>query len=181
MTNIKITPLNLDSDLKQIGNWATEFADDENYKAIEEFILEDYTYYTIAEVIQINHEQYPIGDDERKHAFAIKPQDSDEVMGFILATVMDKTTDSPSMFLQYIVISPKYQHQGIGKKALKELLENPEPYFDSKITEMFAYVHNQNFPSISLMLDIGSTLTNMQGTCYFRSLKKIPQVELDKE
>ena len=179
MKKLKITPLDLETDIAKISEWETKFKDHPGFKAIEHFILEDNTYYSLAEVVKINHETYPIGDDERKHALAIKNEK--ELVGFILATVMDKTTDSPCMFLQYIVISPEYQNQGYGKASLKEITENAKKYFGTHISEVFSYIHNENYHSMKTMLDLGATLKAMQGSCYYRAIKEMPKIELDKE
>ena len=180
MKDLKIVPLDLKTDIPQIAEWETKYKNHKGYKAIEHFILEDNTYYSLAEVIEINHEMYPIGEDERKHALAIKNKENN-LVGFVLATIMDKTTPSPCMFLQYVVISPEFQGQGFGKKTVKEITENAEQYFDVPITEFFGYVHNQNYHSMKLMLDLGASLKAMEKSSYYRAIKYMPKLDLDKE
>ena len=72
MKNILITPLDLQEDLPQIAGWDSKYKDDPKYKDIKEFIIEGSIHYSIAEVIDLNYEQYPIGNNERKYAFSIK-------------------------------------------------------------------------------------------------------------
>lgn len=180
MKRFKIQPLNLEEDIPQISLWEQKYKNHPGYKAIEHFILEDNTYYTLAEVLKINYEQYPIGEDERKHALSVKSKD-DELIGFVLATVIDKTTPSPSMFLQYIVLSPKFQNQGYGREILTELFENTEKYFECKVNEVFAYIHDENYHSMKLFLEKGANLVRMDKSCYYQATTKLSQLEKDRE
>ena len=176
MKDLKIVPLDLKTDIPQIAEWETKYKNHKGYKAIEHFILEDNTYYSLAEVIEINHEMYPIGEDERKHALAIKNKENN-LVGFVLATIMDKTTPSPCMFLQYVVISPEFQGQGFGKKTVKEMKLPIGPI----MSLIFGYVHNQNYHSMKLMLDLGASLKAMEKSSYYRAIKYMPKLDLDKE
>lgn len=181
MKDIKIIPMDINgNDLKEIVSWDEKYKGDPAYDSIVHFILEDHQYYTLAEVIQVNHVIYQIGEDETKHTFSIK-DDDDQVVGFVLATMADRTTSDPFLFLQYVVIAPEYQNHGYGKQTINELIKNPMPYFNVKPTEAFAYIHGDNYHSMKTFLDLGFTLEGMQNTSMFRAHKFMPNLELDKE
>ena len=180
MKEIKIVPMDTDSDLKEISSWDKKYKGNPAYESIIHFILEDNQYYSLAEVIHVNNVIYQIGDDETKHTFSIK-NNEDELVGFVLATVADRDTSDPFMFLQYLVIAPEHQNKGYGKQVLGELLKNPIPYFDTKPTEAFAYIHNDNYHSMKTFLDMGFDLKGMKNSCMYRAIKQMPNLELDKE
>ena len=180
MKNIKIVPMDMEQDLNEIISWDEKYKGDPSYDNIIHFILEDNQYYSLAEVIQVNHIIYQIGKDETKHTFSVK-NNSNEIVGFVLATVSNRTTNEPFMFIQYIVVAPEYQHNGYGSQILGELINNPSQYFGVKPTEAFAYIHNDNYQSMKTFLNHGFSLNGVKNSKMFRAHKKMLNLELDKE
>lgn len=158
MEQIKIAPLRLPNDSTEINNWQYMFKDDPRFSSIQQFILENNTYYGLGEVIETNYEILPIGQDERKYALSIKH--SDKVIGFVLALVHQLQTYNPELILQYLVIRPDYQQQGIGTKVISELIENATKYFDTQISSVFARVDCNNKSMQKTLKQFGFNLPN---------------------
>ena len=54
MEELIITNMDMNSDFKQVVSWDETFKDNESYKTIREYILEDFIYDNLAEVIKVN-------------------------------------------------------------------------------------------------------------------------------
>lgn len=169
MKDFTITPLNLEKDLPIISAWDDEFKYDTRYDTIRRFILEDNTYFGIAEVIDVNYEKFPIGNKERSHALTIKNQDN-EIMGFLLSIIIDLDTNDPELIIQYIALHPNHQGKGLGKKVIKELLDNSDKYFGTKIKKFFAKVDIDNYASRKMFESLGFEL-NYTNTRYLKATK----------
>ena len=154
---IKIMPLNLETDLLEISSWDDEFYDDHKYDSIKHFILEDNAYIGIGEVIQTNYEKYEIGTNERKFALSIK-DDKNKIIGFVLALIDKLKTSSPELLIQYIVIHPNFQGQGIGTQVLTDLIYNPQTYFKTNIGKVFSRIENNNYASRQMFKKLGFNL-----------------------
>lgn len=153
MEELIITNMDMNSDYKQVVSWDETFKDNESYKTIREYILEDFIYDNLAEVIKVNYEEYFIGDNERHYCLAIK--DKDIVAGFIIASEFDLQTDSPTLFLQYIVLSPVYQAKGHGASILKRLIYNEDNLLEKNPASVFSYIERGNFPSQKIYIENG--------------------------
>ena len=178
MKNILITPLDLQEDLPQITGWDSKYKDDPKYKDIKDFIIEGSIHYSIAEVIDLNYEQYPIGNNERKYAFSIKNKEN-EVIGFVLCCLFN-IQEKPELFIQYIVLDPDNQNKGYGQQVLNELLTNSETYMETQPVEAVAYINNKNYHSMGLFLKMGFGLKNMNAD-YFKAIKYMPKLNQEKE
>ena len=150
-----ITHLSLEHDLPEIEKWDKEMVLSQSFETIRHFIMEDKTYYSIAEVIDTNYEKYEIGDNEKKFAFVIRTKD--EIMGFVLALLSGKKTDNPELMIQYIVLHPDYQKQGIGKSAIRQLITDSNIYFGTNVDSVFARLDKENYASKRMFDKIGFT------------------------
>lgn len=152
MDNFKLLDLDIVEDKKIINTWQ-EY---ENFDSIYQFILENGLMIDLDEIIEVNYERIPIGNDEIKKAMVAKNK-KNEIIAFILFQVFDMTTKEPEMFLQYLVVNPKFQHMGYGSEILKELLLNSRKYFNCTPQEIFCYVDKNNFASLNLFKKLGFT------------------------
>lgn len=165
---INIVPMVFPDDKDEINNWTAKYGNTPEYESIHHFIMEDDTYRGLGEVINTNHEIFAIGDDEKKLAFTAKTNDG-EIVAWVLLDVFDLTTPKPEMFLQYIVINPKYQHQGYGTEIAKEIFLSPEKYVGVKPKNIFAYIDTANAASIMLFSKFNFSFVPMANTHFFRA------------
>lgn len=157
----------------KIGDWERKYGDSKNFEGIKRYILENDTYLGLEEVIETNHEIFHIGDDEKKLAFVAENKDG-EILAWVLLTAFDLKTAEPQMFLQYIVVNPKYQHKGIGTKVANEFFCNTQEYVGVKPTEIFSYIEKTNKPSISLFSKFNFNFSPMQNSNYLKAVSKEP-------
>ena len=182
MKDFKIVDMNLDTDKPQINEWQNLYGETDEYKAIEHYILEDYTIYSLGEVIETNYEIVPIGDEEIKKALVAKTNE-DEIIGFILCQAFDLKTTLPEIFLQYVVINPKYQHQGYGKAIFTEFFSNPRKYLGltkhhKKPHYVFSFIHTTNDSSKSLYKSFGFDISKeMKPHSMVRATATLPELE----
>lgn len=149
MEKIHLSQMKFPEDKQQIADWEKFYGNSPEFASIRHFILEDNTYTGLDEVIETNHEIFHIGEDEKKLALVAK-NNQGEILAWILLDTFDVTTNYPQMFLQYIVVNPKYQNKGYGTAIAKELFLSPEKYVGVKPKEFFAYVNTTNYPSLIL-------------------------------
>ena len=173
MKNLKIVPMNLENDKEQIAAWDDEFYGSEEYSTIEHFILEDNMIHGLAELIETNYERMPIGHDEAKKAFSVKTE-SGQIAGFVICQTFDMTTPKSTMFLQYIVLHPDYQHLGYGEEILYTLFADPKKYLGVKPNEVFAKIDHQNESSLYLFQKFGFTFP-----CYDPNFPNLLYAEAD--
>lgn len=182
MKDFKIVDMNLETDKPQINNWQTLYAGTDEFKAIEHFILEDHLLYDLGEVVETNFEVVNIGDNEIKKALVAKTNE-DEIVGFILCQAFDLQTSLPEIFLQYIVINPKYQHQGYGKAIFTEFFSNPQKYLGlakqhKKPHYVFSFIDKTNFSSKALYESFGfDILKEMKNSNFVRATSTLPELE----
>ena len=148
-SNINLVPMKFPEDKNEISEWENKYKNTDGMKDIYHYIMKDNIYYGLDEVIETNHEIFPIGDDEKKLALVAKT-DTNEIAGWVLLDVYDLNTNDSTMFVQYIVINPAFQHQGIGTKIGKQLFLSPEKYVGVKPGEIFAIIDKSNSASINL-------------------------------
>ena len=171
-----ICPLNFNKEIPEIQSWVKNFANHPNFAGIKHFILEDNTYYGLDEVIATNYEFFNIGTDEKNYCLAIKIDN--QVIGFVLACAFNLTTPSPELIIQYIVIRPDYQHQGIGKQVVTELINNAFKYFNSNPTKVYANIQQDNLASTKLFSNLGFTLKPLKND-YLQAQKTTLALERD--
>lgn len=169
MENFIITPLDLEKDIPEIDNWENEFKNTQGMRNINQFILEGNIFYSLAEVIDTNYEKYQINKNEKKYAFVFKNQDG-EILGFTLNAIIEAMTPSPELIIQYVVISPKYQGQGIAKKALTTLMKNSKEYYGIEFKSAFCRIDKLNDMSRKLFKTLGFDL-NYTNTNYLLATK----------
>ncbi len=143
---INIMPMDFPSDKDEIASWQTKFDGTPEFDSIKKYILEGNIYYTLGEVIELNYERIPIGNDEKLLALVAK-NETNEIVGFTLICVYDLNTSKPQMFLRYIVINPAYHDKGYGTAIAKELFLSPEKYIGVKPDSIFAYIDKTNYAS----------------------------------
>lgn len=157
MLDFKIEPMNLETDKPQIEKWDTEFQSNKNYEQIYKFVLENGLIGGLGEVIETNFEHFPIGKNERKYAFSAKAKNG-TILGFLIMSAYDLQTSKPELFLQYVVVNPKYHHQGYGTEILKELFSNFKNYVSVKPKFIFSYIEKGNQNSQLLFKHFGFEL-----------------------
>lgn len=165
MKQFKLEQVNIEVDKPQIANWDNLFKSHKNYASIKKFILEDDLIFGLGEMIDANYERFPIGEDETKNMLVAKTQEN-EILGFIILDAFDLNTPNSQLFIQYIVISPKYQHSGYGNEILTELFSNFKKYIKVKPKNIFCYVHNENLASKKLFSKFGFNFVAMKNSNY---------------
>ena len=104
-SNINLVPMKFPEDKNEISEWENKYKNTDGMKDIYHYIMEDNIYYGLDEVIETNHEIFPIGDDEKKLALVAKT-DTNEIAGWVLLDVYDLNTndsnDILNSFLCYI-------------------------------------------------------------------------------
>lgn len=180
MDKITITPLDLNSELKEICSWDEKYGKEPCFKSIRQFILEDNTYYNLSEVVDLNYERFAIGENEKKQILAFKNENK-ELVGFLISTIFELDKE-PELFMQYLVIHPLHQHKGYGKQALTKLLSNPEKYFGAYPKEIFAFIDSSNTPCLNLskLFGFDFTLASENGK-FYRGEKIMPEKANEKE
>jgi len=92
---INIMPMDFPSDKNEIALWQTKFEGTPEFDSIKKYILEDNIYYNLGEVIELNYERIPIGDDEKLLALVAK-NETNEIVGFTLICIYDLSTKKTS-------------------------------------------------------------------------------------
>ena len=130
-------------------------------------------YYTTKGLLlqTVNYEKFPIGHEERAFSFTIK--NNNDILGFILCCTI-QLLDDPELILQYIVLSPEAQGQGIGKFAVNEILSNPKKYLNSNINRVFANVERTNTPSRKMFESLGFSLNYTNSNYLSARNKNLP-------
>ena len=139
-----------------IHEWEKRYRDTLGFKAIKHYVLEDNIYYNLRELIEVNHESYPIGDNEFRNILIAKTEKG-EVAGFIIYNVFN-LNHKPEVNLIYLAINPVMQHKGVGTQLVTELCSNYEKYFKCKPTCVFTKIDKENTPSQNLMKKFGLKL-----------------------
>ena len=182
MKDFKIVDMELASDKEQINNWQNQYAGTDEFKAIEHYILEDHMLYDLGEVVETNFEIVNIGDNEVKKALVAKTNEG-EIVGFIICQAFDLQTSLPEIFLQYIVINPKYQHQGYGKAIFTEFFSNPQKYLGlakhhKKPHYVFSFIDKTNESSKALYQSFGFDISKeMKNSTFVRATSNLPELE----
>ena len=153
MNNFKITDFDLVSDKKELAKWDEIYTGKPEYASIEKFILEDHLIYDMAELLETNHENFPIDFYEMKKALAIKSQNN-ELIGFLLCYGYE-TDITSTLYLQYIVLSPKKQHHGYGSDVLTEFFGDMRKYLGFVPVDVYALIHIDNKDSQELFKKFG--------------------------
>lgn len=166
-SDIKIRPISLEKDKQEIGGWEQTFKGTGLYDSIWHFIQEDNTYHSLGELISINYEQFPIGIDERKMLFIAEK--NKEIVGFVMFQSLYMSTSHPEVFLQYVVVKPGKQHQGIGEYMMTEMFLNPIKYFKIKPVEVFSIIDKTNIASQKLYTKFGFRFDGNQDPKYYLS------------
>lgn len=166
MKDIKLFPMNLETDKAEIEGWDTLYAQHKNYQQIYKFILEDGLINGLGELIYLNYEQFPIGRNERKFSFVARNENG-KIVGFLILSAYELQTSSPEMFVQYIVLNPKYQNHGYGTGILHELFSNFKKYIGVKPKQIFSYIHQDNIASQKLFKHFGFDLAAVPKSDYF--------------
>ncbi len=178
MEKIKLTKMQFPEDKLEIANWEKQYGNSPEFQSIRHFILEDNIFTGLAEVIETNHEIFQIGNDEKKLAFVAKTRN--EILAWVLLDAFDLSTNNPQMLLQYIVINPKFQHQGYGTEIAKELFLKPEKYIGVKPKEIFATIDARNVASIMLFSKFNFSFTPIDKD-YFQAITNDPKLISLKE
>lgn len=176
MKEFKVQPMNMEVDKPQVLAWDNEFSGKPEYESIEKFVLENGLIRGLSELIETNYERYPIGIDETKNIVTIKSNEN-EIIGFLIFQLFEITTKKPSMYLQYIVINPKYQHQNYGKEILREIFTNSKQHLGYKPKDVFCIIDNQNFASQKLFLDFGFNLAMQPENQMYKASANMSQIE----
>ena len=165
MSKIKLTEINPETDKQEIENWDTEFASHPNYQQIYKFILEDGLIDNLGQLINLNYEKFPIGRNERKFMM-IARNEHKKIVGFLILTAYDLQTSKPEMFVQYIVLNPKYQGKGYGTEILHELFSNFKKYINFRPKYVFSYIHKDNEASKNLFKHFGFKISDVVSSDY---------------
>ncbi len=168
LQEFKIEPINLPQDKQQIALWKQKYQKTSEFKAIVEYILDGDENVPLDAIIEIHHEKAPIGYDEKKLALVAKTNDG-EVIAFFITDVFDLSTTSPNVFLQYVVINPKFQNQGYGTAIFTEMFANAKKYFTVKPTLYFTFIENTNNASIKLFKKFNFNFANTNEPKFFKA------------
>ena len=174
---LSIELMKFPEDKNEIAEWQDKYNDDKDFESIRHYILEDQTYIGLGEVIETNHEIFPIGIDEKKFAFVGK-NETGEIVAWSLVDFFDINTDCPEMFIQYIVVHPKHQNKGYGKELASELILNPKKYIGGKPGSFFAYIDKSNESSRALFEKLGFDFKEMTPK-FLRAHTEQPRLESD--
>ena len=158
-----------------ISSWDEKYVASPEYEQIFKFILEYGLIHGLDELIETNYERIPIGDNEVKKALTFK-NDNGEILGFMIYQIHD-IKQNPSMFLQYFVINPEYQHQGYGKEILRQIFSEPKKYLGYKPNDVFCYIDNENFASQGLFMRFGLGLKTQKDSTLFKGSADMPAIE----
>lgn len=173
----KIVPMKMPNDKDEIVSWEEKYKNTLQFEGIKNFILEGSTYHGLGEVIYTNFENFPIGDDERQLSLVAKNKNN-EIIAWILCDVFNLQTANPEMFLQYIIINPKFQNQGYGKSILNELFSVTEKYLQTTPTNYFCYINLRNYASQKLFSKFGFTFDTMNED-YFKAQTQEPKLLIE--
>ena len=143
-------------DRKLINNWNLEFSGKPEFESIERFILENGLLTNLDEVIMTNHDLLSLDYREIKKAFSIYDNKTN-IIGFLLCFAYEIGDYSSELYLQYIVLNPNYQKQGLGTNILKEFFINQKQYLGFEPENICAVVNRVNFSSLNLFKKFGFT------------------------
>ena len=175
MKSIKINLLDLKTELNEIASWDDKYCNDVRYRTIKQYVLENNIYYSLREVINLNFEQYPIGDDEKHFIHSIRNEES-KLIGFIISDIFDIKTN-PTLFIQYLVLHPHFHSKGYGTLALNEFITNSTKYVEHEPQEIFALIEKTNYESRALFEKFGFDFSQKENENYFKAVKKTLTLE----
>ncbi len=154
MEKLKLMPIDFENEIGEILEWDKEFRGTPKYDAFEKFLFEDGTILGMQELIKTNYEQFPIGEDERKLILVAKNK-LNKIVGFTIQSVFRLESESPEVFLQYIVVHPDFQNKGVGTFILSNLGQAIKTYVGKMPTEIFSNVERTNLASQKLFKKFG--------------------------
>ena len=155
MKKFTIQPMDLLLDKQDICEWDDIYTGTPEYESIERFVLENHLLKDLSEVIETQHQTLPIDYREIKNAFVIKSEEN--ILGFLLCYAYDIADYSSALYIQYIVLNPKFQKQGYGTEILTEFFTNLPKYIGFTPVDVHALIHINNKESLSLFKKFGFT------------------------
>ena len=189
-----------ETEKQELVSWEEKFGDSPEFSGIKEFILEGDTYRSLSEMVFVNYEIFPIGDEERLLSFVAK-NDSNEVVAWFLCQVFKtdpskdpisalfddepstgdfftkKDNEIYSMFIKYIVTHPMLQGKGLGSQVLKELTLDAKKYIGVQPEEFSAYIHIDNLASQKIFSNLGFNFSIVNNDHrYFNATSTLPEL-----
>ena len=189
-----------EAEKQELISWEEKFGGSAEFSGIKDFVLEGDTYHGLAEMVLVNYEIFPIGDEERLLSFVAKDASNQVVAWFLCQVFKTDPTKDPisamfddepstgdfftkkdneiySMFIKYIVTHPMLQSKGLGSQVLKELTLNSKKYIGVQPEEFSAYIHVDNLASQKVFSNLGfdfSVVTN--DPRYFNATATLPNL-----
>ena len=176
MKNFTIQEMS-NKDREIICSWDSKFAKKPEFEDIEKFILENGLLTNLDEVIMTNHDLLSLDYRELKKAFSIYDK-KENVIGFLLCFAYEIGDYSSELYLQYIVLNPNNQKQGLGTNILNEFFINQKQYLGFEPENICAVVNKTNFSSVNLFKKFGFSFKRKSRSYFWAendlySIKKI--------
>ena len=149
MEDLKFEILDLNADKHEINSWQTKYSDTPGWQNIFDYVLEHGLIYSLSELIETNYERIAIGTDEVKFALSVKH--NGELVGFVICQEFAMDTDSPELFMQYLVIRPDMQHKGLGTMIQNKIADEMESLTGKRPTKCHCLVDKNNVASLKLL------------------------------
>lgn len=184
MEKLQIKPFDIIKDLKKVKTWKKKYITHPGYQKIRHFILDDTDDrpgFSLDKIIKAYYEPTPIGKNERSAIFSIIDND-DNLLGFSITSQCDLTTKKPFLHIDFIVINPEFQNQGVATFFLKEIISNPTDYLLINPHSIHAIVSGENTASLTVFKKFGFNFDKINTTQeYYRVNKLMPILEEEKD
>ena len=120
------------SDKYKIINWQRESKQTPEYKQIKKFIISDFDEAYDLDSFLFELEDDEIGSSRVRHTY-IAETDSGEAVGFLsFQRPLEHRNPGGDVYIEFLMINPKYQNQGYGTAILSKLFKNMRRYALSK-------------------------------------------------
>lgn len=128
------------SDKHKIVSWQRESKQTPEYKKIKKYIIHDFEEAEDLDTFLSELEDDELSSDRVRHSY-IAETENGEAVGFLsFHRPREHRNPGGRIYIEFLMVNPKYQNQGYGTAILEELFTNISHYALSKpetITTMF--------------------------------------------
>ena len=154
MEKLRFYLMNLNTDRQEINLWHKRFSGTDGWNAIFDFVLEKGLICSLEELIETNYLIMPKRENQRKLALTVK-NEQNEIVCFVICKEYDINAFRPRLYIQYVVVRPDNQRDGIGYRVCSELADQVAKITGVRPAFAHALVKRDNVGSFELFKKLG--------------------------
>ena len=132
MKDFKLNLFDYLSDKHKIVSWQKESKSTTEYKQIKKYIIRDFDEAYDLDSFLFELEEDELGPNKVRHTY-IAETETGEAVGFLsFQRPREHRNPGGDVYIEFLMVNPKYQHQGYGTAILNELFSNMKRYALSK-------------------------------------------------